>query len=99
MSNSRSASAVTVNGPSWKFITSVLGCDSQAGIDAWEEGITTKSVSGLDAVDISSLFVRSGFRKLSLPEKRRFRAFVSIGRRDSQKIEGEREAYRVVIIG
>src|SRR5271165_5120836 len=99
MSNSRSALAVTVNGPSWKFITTVLGCFSQSAIDVCEEGSTTKSVSGLDAVDISSLFVRSGFQKLSLPESVVLALSCLLGCRDSQKIEGEREAYTVVIIG
>ena len=79
MSNSRSASVVTVNGPSWKFITTDLGCASQSLIGACAEGSTTKSVSGLDAVDISSLFARSSkfrsgcFRKASFSRFRVYR--------------------------
>lgn len=98
MSNSRNALAVSVSGPSWKFITTNLEFVSQAGIDACEKGSTTNSVNGLDAVDIFPLFgpflvVRSGALESS------GFAFMSIGCRDSQEIEGEREAYKVVIIG
>src|SRR3974377_1567832 len=67
MLNSASASVVSVNGPSWKFIKTVLGLDSQDNSSAGKFGRTGNSFRFVKTVDISFLF----FERIQLNELRR----------------------------